>query len=195
MFSWKSCVSFEHLLCFFSLCRCYSSTVMKDSVIFTETLKEISAVGSIMFVIWFPYNNLITAEWIIAKFGIGGTCTVFVSALCIPLCLLSSCASIFSDWRPYQLPLQLLRPQSIATKLQVGWLDNQGSVPSRDRGFALLHSVWTDSVAHPAYCPLSTVGTFLGGSAVMVWLSKKDRSHTCRSSLTMPALRASPPYS
>jgi len=97
IFSWKSCVSFEHLLCFFRLCRCYNSTVMKDSVIFTETLKDISVVGSIMFVSWFPYNNLITAEWIIAKFDIGGTYTVFVSALCVPLCLLSSCASICSD--------------------------------------------------------------------------------------------------
>lgn len=141
IFNWKSCVSFEHLLCFLSLCRCCNSTVMKDSVIFTETLKEIWAVASIMFVSWFPYNNLITDEWIIAKFGIGGTYTVFVSALCIPLCLLSSCASICSDWRPYQLPLQSFRPQSIATKLPVGWLDNQGLVPSRDRDFALLHSV------------------------------------------------------
>jgi hypothetical protein len=34
-------VSFEHLVHFFSLCKCYNSIVMKDSVNFTEfTLKR-----------------------------------------------------------------------------------------------------------------------------------------------------------
>jgi hypothetical protein len=84
-----------------------------------------------------------------------------------------------NDYKPLMCVCVCYRTQDSSVSIATGCgLDSQGSIPSRGRDFSLLHSVQTDSGAHPASYPMDTRALFSG----VKWLGH-EADHTPPSSV------------